>query len=176
MPATLIMIFYFFKNSEKCIHPALAIEEDDQPQDLKAKSELEVCFIYKKRIAWAWFFWNNIFLHYIFECYKCQMPVDFPTRILVEWWKNSDATYQFQLFWSEFCRWHQNSLQEFLQNFSRILVGEACGWREVQICINLKKNLHVHELIFFAWNVFCIMEQSYSEVANLQYENTNANS
>ena len=51
MPATLIMIFYFFKNSEKCIHPALAIEEDDQPQDLKAKSELEVCFIYKKRIA-----------------------------------------------------------------------------------------------------------------------------
>ena len=40
----------------------------------------------------------------------------------------------------------------------------------------LKKKLHVHDLLFFAWNVFCIMEKSYSEVANMQYENTNANS
>ena len=44
-------MIFFFNNSEKCIHPALAIEEDDQPQDLKAKSELEFCFIYKKKIA-----------------------------------------------------------------------------------------------------------------------------
>ena len=33
------------ETSEKCIHPALAIEEDESPQDLKAKSEIEFCMI-----------------------------------------------------------------------------------------------------------------------------------
>ena len=74
-----LFMTFFFKNSEKCIHPALAIEEDDQPQDLKAKSELEVCFIYKKRIAWAWFFWNNIF----FALYFWML------QLILEFWLNA---------------------------------------------------------------------------------------
>ena len=134
-------MIFFFKNSEKCIHPALAIEEDDQPQDLKGKSELEFCFIYKNKIAWAW-----CFLKQYFFCIICLNVTNvFKLCQLIFWpefWlNNSDAICKsligkvekmkqralivfFLLFRSDFCRWHQNS-SEFLEFLKKAKLNSA---------------------------------------------------